>query len=183
MASGPSMSSSVAEVVRASGHDSIVINSTYKLAPWASMLYACDAGWWFYHAQEALKFQGLKVTQSDCVPFKSVMCVKSTGTEGFDDNPSCIRTGMNSAYQAVHIAVHAGAKRILLCGVDMHGVNWHGPHPSPLRNTKQTGFDLMLKYWGTLAPELSGRGVEVINCSLDSALDVFPKARLECSII
>lgn len=176
------MSLKVAEAVQRSSLDAIAINTTFTLAPWASMLYASDAIWWMHHAQEALKFGGLKVTQSSNVPFRDVLCLKGTGDSGFDDDPECIRTGKNSAYQAVHIAAHAGASRILLCGVDMHGINWHGEHPNPLRTTRQIGYSMMLHHWGTIAPELNKRGIEVINCSTESALDVFPKMKLELAL-
>ena len=173
------MSLEVAEAVRKSQLDSIVINTTYKLAPWASMLYAADAAWWFFHAQEALKFEGLKVTQADSVPFKAVNCLKSTGVSGFDSDSSCIRTGMNSAYQAVHIAVHAGARKVVLCGVDMTGINWHGGHPKPLRTSQEASYKKMLGHWETLVPELEKRNVEVVNCSDISALKIFKRAKLE----
>lgn len=173
------MSQKIAEVVRESSFNCIAINTTFKIAPWASMLYACDAAWWFHHAQEALKFKGLKVTQSSNVPFKNVLSLRGTGDSGFDDDPRCIRTGKNSAYQALHIAIHAGAKKIILCGVDMHGANWHGDHPKPLRTTKQVGYQMMIELWETIIPELNKRNIEVINCSPESALNVFPKMNLE----
>lgn len=146
------------------------------------MLYAADTDWWTFHAQEAMKFPGLKVTCSEGVASHQVLRLFNSGTEGFDPLTGAIRTGGNSAYQAAHIAAHAGAKRILLCGVDAHardGMHHHGEHPSQLRNPTRSSFDTMITSWRTLAGPLRERGIEVINCNPDSAVDAFPKANIE----
>ncbi len=120
----------VSEKVRASNLPTIVINDTHRLAPWADALYSCDAKWWQHHAAEALKFPGLKITQDLCVEFPQVLRLTNSGRDGFDPDPSCIRTGNNSGYQALHIAVQAGAARVLLCGYDMRAIDsklhWFG---------------------------------------------------------
>jgi hypothetical protein len=152
------------------------------MAPWAEMLYAADSGWWQFHAQQALKFPGLKVSIGDAVVFPAVLSLRNTGGTGFDPDPSCLRTGGNSAYQAAHIAAHAGAKRILLCGVDCHdraGSHWHGDHPAPLRNNGVSSFRMMLERWPALGEALAARGIEIINCSPGSALQAFPIMSLE----
>lgn len=150
-------------------------------APWADMLYGADAAWWRVHAAEALRFHGLKVTASSNT-FADVLQLVVTGTDGFDPTPGCIRTGMNSAYQAVHIAAQAGAARILLCGVDMHaraGSHHHGDHEKPLRNTTEATFVRMRAKWTGLLAPLRERGIEIFNCSPGSALTCFPQARVE----
>lgn len=86
---------------------------------------------------------------------------------------------MNSAYAATHVAAHAGAAKVLLCGVDMGGTNWHGRHPPQLRTTQPHGYTRMIECWETLAPELASRGVEVINCAPTSALGCFTKRPIE----
>lgn len=142
------------------------------------MLYAADAAWWRHHADEALKFPGLKVTCDDSTPFPAVKCLKVSGKHGFDPDPACVRTGNNSGYQALHIAVQAGAARVLLFGFDMHGTHWHGRHPEPLANTSRKTFETWLERFGELAVELKDR-VDVVNCSPDSRLSCFRKASLE----
>lgn len=146
------------------------------------MLYGADSPWWAYHAQDALKFEGIKVTCSEDVPQKAVHWIRQTGIDGFDPDPACLRTGRNSAYQAAHIAIHAGAARILLCGVDMtaeHGSHHHGDHPAPLRNTIEGSFREMRMCWPGLLPIAHERGIEIINCSAISALECFPKRSIE----
>lgn len=90
-----------------------------------------------------------------------------------------VRTGKNSGHQALNAAVQRGAARILLLGFDMQGGHWHGDHPSGLANPT----DLMLETWrrnmATTVPDLRRAGVEVVNCSRETALTCFPRARLK----
>lgn len=146
------------------------------------MLYGADSSWWSFHAQDALKFQGFKVTCVEDVPQKAVLRLRQTGIEGFDPDPACVRTGRNSAYQATHVAIHAGAARILLCGVDMtaeRGSHHHGDHPSPLRNTTPGSYREMRACWPGLIPVARERGIEIINCSAGSALSCFPNRSIK----
>lgn len=171
LASGPSMSAAVVEKVRLSSLPCIAINNTYQLAPFADLLYAADSDWWEVN-KGVPEFEGLRVC---CQPtVKGVLLLKHTGTKGFDENPGCIRTGSNSGYQALHIAVHAGAKRVLLFGFDMQGTHWHGEHKAPLRNTAQDTYEKFRMLFAELAPVLVKKGVSVVNCTPGSALTCFP---------
>jgi hypothetical protein len=153
----------------------IAVNNTYLLASDADILYASDMAWWVYHSQEALKFKGLKVTAQDCVPFRAVNYLVNTGKKGFDANPENIRTGGNSGYAAIHLAIQAGASRVLLFGFDIGGKHWHDDHVTPLRNPKQQTFDMWLDCFQTLADDVKGV-CEVINCTPNSRLTCFPYA-------
>ena len=175
LASGPGMSQAVADQVRAAGIPAIAVNDTYRLAPWASMLYAADETWWAAHPA-ALGFAGLKVS---CGIVNGVHRLNNTGVTGFDPDPTCIRTGSNSGYQAVHIAVHAGATRILLCGFNMQGDHWFGRHPAGLANTGPALFEKFRRHFSMLSMLLDSMGVEVVNCTPSSALTCFPQQTLE----
>lgn len=65
LASGPSLSSHDVDLVRAANIPTIAIGDAFRLAHWADMLYHTDAMWWRHHAETALKFRGLKVTQDE----------------------------------------------------------------------------------------------------------------------
>lgn len=174
LASGYSMSCAVADEVHAAGIPAIVINNTYLLAPWAYMLYAADEAWWRKNP-EALEFQGLKVSVGE---FRGVLRLNNTGKQGFDADPRNVRTGSNSGYQAVHIAAQAGAARILLCGFNMGGAHWHPDHISPLRETPKEIYPRWISYLEELAEILKARGIEVLNCTPDSAIKEIPMADL-----
>jgi hypothetical protein len=168
------MSQDVAEQVRAAGIPAIAVNDTYLLAPWADMLYAADAQWWERHPA-AKEFAGLKVSVS-AVP--GILQLQNSGTDGFEPHRMAIRTGGNSGYQALHIAIHAGARAALLCGFDMSnkaGLHWHGAHPAPLRNTDDHSY----VKWAQRFSALRDRGTDVINTTPGSAITCFPSMTLE----
>ena len=55
----------------------------------------------------------------------------------------------------------------------------HAEHPGGMSNPSPGNFGRWIDAFGTMEPDLNRAGVEVINCSLDSDLDCFPKAKLE----
>lgn len=175
LASGPSMTPHVAAAVRSI--PTIVINDTFRLAPWAALLYAADAAWWAAHP-DAHAFAGLKVTVDSV---QGVKQLAYSGSVGFDPNPGAIRTGSNSGYQGVHIAAQAGAARILLCGFDMSaakGAHWFGPHDDGLVNTAPETYERFIRRFEHLKVALDALGIEVINCTPGSALKCFACADL-----
>lgn len=173
--SGPSMSQAVADAVLAADVPAIAVNDTYKLAPWAAILFSADLTWWRFHMEHVAGFRGLKVCSQPGRPLPGVQRIKLSGDFGFDPDPSCIRFGGNSGYQAVHIGIHTGAAKILLCGFDMHGTHFFGKHPEPLRNPHENRFARWIKRF----KDLRDCGAEIINCTPDSALPWFPMMRLE----
>jgi enoyl-CoA hydratase/carnithine racemase len=96
---------------------------------------------------------------------------------GISESPNAIATGSNSGYQAINIAVLAGAKRILLLGYDMKFAagkksHWHGGHPLQMPEGAYTRYARKFK---TMLPQLERLGVAVINCTPGSAIDAFPR--------
>lgn len=180
LATGPSMSQEVADSVRGKAR-AIAVNDAFRLAPWADALYAADWMWWRHYKDEALKFAGLKVSIGTDCPYGEVFALAKGGDDGFDTRPTHLRTGKNSGYQAVHLAAHFGARRILLCGFDMRVVrkrsHYFGDHPDELRNEKL--YEVFCKYFERVAPAYRHRGIEVINCTPGSALTCFPHQSLE----
>jgi hypothetical protein len=188
IASGPSLTRADVEKVR--GIPCIAINdngidtvrkgvTVPAMAPWAEMLYACDKEWWDKYPQ-ALTFAGLKVSCMRTAP-KGVLTLDQTGSKGFDPDPTRLKTGLNSGYQAVHIAIHAKAKRILLLGFDMsrkRGAHWFGEHPPSLRNTHEDTFEMLALRFA----DLNDRGSEIINCTERSAIKCFPSMTIESAL-
>lgn len=189
LASGASMTAKVAAVVMTAGVKTIAINRTVELAPSADMLYASDAVFW--QRETAKQFKGMKVSifpdgeigRNFQLPPDDVLMLKNTGIEGFDPDPSALRTGNNGGYQALHLAAHAGARRVLLCGYNMKGSNWHGRYALPFRNTPQGKYPLWCQIFNGLAKALQGRGIEVLNCTPGSALDAFPRCTLQEALL
>lgn len=158
----------------------IAINDAYRLAPWADVLYACDGKWWGWHP-EALAFRGAKYALDRYAQrFAGVAVLKNTGTKGLERDPKGLRTGRNSGYQAINLAVLLGATKILLLGYDMQPRggqdHWFGPHPY---RTAPIPYDKILDVFPQVVEPLKAAGVTVINCTKGSALRCFPYLPIE----
>lgn len=187
MASGPSMNVRVAQLVRESNCKVIAVNdqgipknNKPAMAPWADILYASDATWWYNSKSAASKFAGRKVTiatQGNVTPntiSDDVHIMGHGGVGGFDERLSYLRTGSNSGYAAVHLAIHLGAQRIVLCGFDMHakdGHHWFGDHH--WRGPLLSQYELFLHHFRNAAKEFSKRA-DIVNATPGSALKCFP---------
>lgn len=165
----------------------IAINDAYKLAPWADVLYSSDRRW-FPHYHGVPEFTGMKYGIGSTVgkdnPFHglpAITVLKNTGPEGVELEPSGLRSGSNSGYAAINLAVHFGASRILLLGYNLnqHGGRLHffGNHPPGLPNQPWLLQNFKARFHSLVAP-LQALGVEVINCTPHSSLDAFPMADL-----
>lgn len=173
IATGPSLTQEDVDAVR--GLNVIAVSDAYRMAPWADCLHSSDERWWKANPM-AMQFPGLK---SALELVKGVTRFHAS-TEILEDRPGYLATGRNSGYQAINLAIHYGARRILLLGFDMKKVNsrthFFGSHPPSLERAHPYG--VWWQHFGKLAAVLEGRGIEVINCTPGSALTCFRKARL-----
>ena len=174
LGTGPSLMQADVDFVRGKARV-IAVNDAYKLAPWADVLYACDSKWWGWH-KGAPTFPGLKYTlQAPAVRWPGVQMLRNAGQLGLELRPDGVRTGQNSGYQAINLAVHLGAARILLLGYDMQGNHFFGSHP----DQSKPPFSICLERFKTLAPPLKAQGITVLNCTRKTALKCFPCVPLE----
>ena len=174
IASGPSLTKDDVEYVRGKADRVIVVNNGYQIAPWADFLVASDLQWWNWH-KGAKDFKGIKYATSKHVKWSGVQILRNEGGSGLSLNPSGIKHGLNSGYRGINVAVHLGAKRIILLGYDLQqGPNreehWHGEHP----NRSRSPYKVFIKRFQTLVEPLQELGIEVINCSPRTALECFP---------
>lgn len=165
----------------------IAVNDAVYVAWFADWLHATDNKWWMWHRKTATKFPGVKTTMvTGCPEAWGVKMLRNKSLEtpgqygGYTDDQDALCTGGNGGYQAAQIAVKGGARKVILIGYDMKfGPNneshFHGDHPDEMRSDYE---NTMLQWWPGLAEALSARGIEVINCSPDSAIGCFPKASL-----
>lgn len=176
IASGPSLTADDAEWCR--GRAPVVaVNDAYRVAPWADVLYACDAKWWDAH-QGVPRVNGVKFAlEKRAASWPGVQVLDNTGDRGLELDPSGVRSGKNSAYQAVNVAVHLGARRILLLGLDLaqwpgQPSHFFGQHPRDLQ--RDSPFASFREYFESLVDPLRALGVTVVNCSRRTALECFP---------
>lgn len=175
---GPSLTQADVDLCRGKGLV-IAINDAYRLAPWADVLYAADAKWWAWH-KGVPDFRGLKFSlQPDAAQWPGVTVLTNTGEQGLELNPGGLRTGRNSGYQAINLAVHLGATRLVLLGYDMQltggKAHWFGEHP----DRQHSPYATFLERFTHIVEPLAAVGVEVVNSSRETALTLFPRVPLE----
>jgi hypothetical protein len=159
----------------------VAVNDTYRLAPWADVLYAADAKWWDQH-QGVPDFRGLKFSmERKSRSFPGVQVLEKTGEDGIELSPTGLKKGMNSGYQAINLAVHLGAKRIVLLGYDMQiapngRTHFFGDHPREIR--RSSDYAAFRACFDSLVAPLAALGISVVNCTRETALTAFPRAPL-----
>lgn len=92
-----------------------------------------------------------------------------------------IHFGSNGGYQLINLVYQFGAKKIVLLGYDMQMTggksHHHGDHPAQLN--RSLPFNVWKTKFIQLAQDLKNEGVEVINATRETALNCFPKVKLE----
>jgi hypothetical protein len=181
IASGPSLT--IADVNAIKDQKVIALNDNYLLAPWADVLYACDGHWWDWHAErpELRAFKGRKITQDiDSAEKYGLEYIRSVDADGLSRDPSCIHKGSNSGIQAINLAYHLGARRIVLLGFDMQATggktHWHGKHPG--EGADYAPWRKWLWRYQLVADDAERMGLEIINATRETALKCFPRKPL-----
>lgn len=158
------------------------MNGALALAPWADAHYAGDYGWFEAYPELWRDFAGEMFSRNPdaaakcgatLVPFERT---RGLGREG-------VATAGNSGHQAVNLAVLMGANPVFLLGFDMQPDgkrhHFHGNHE---RNALTNPNAQLYRQWRTnllqLHDEALAEGVEVINCTRRTALDL-PRETLE----
>ena len=200
LAGGPSLRGFNPHSIAGRGARVMCINDSWKLYPWADAFYFCDTAWWRTngeHSAYSIFTECAWVTGNwDFRDHPRVAALQFSGQEGFDPDTRYLRTGSNSGYQAIHLATHYGAARILLLGYDMrvtHRSHWHDePRPDgfaqKIRDTFLPHFTArpvklhrgkVVEAGLSLVEALAERGIQVLNCTPGSALTCWPIVEIE----
>lgn len=164
IASGPSLTTEDCLLVERAGLKTIAVNTSWKLARFANVIYAGDACWWDANGNE-IDVSAERWTCSQGAARKYGINLQDT------------YGSYNSGLRAIQLAMDFGAKRILLLGYDCtvkYGTHWHGNH-TKTKNPTSTKCNM----WKAQFARLSQKKCEIINCSRVSALTCFVKMNLE----
>jgi hypothetical protein len=172
-------------------HDKHVIgtNIGFMLGDWVSIGMFCDKNFYWRHKDAISRFKGLMVTDyADLGEIvkdnRNIKVLKRDNRNGVTTKPDIICWNFNTGAAAINLALLMGVKKIYLLGYDMAISNdrshWHEGFQLYERKTSPKQFDNFLKRYPQIAQEVKTKypDVEIINCNPDSALDVWPKVRL-----
>ncbi len=176
-------------------HRVIAVNEAgLTIAPWCDVLYYPDARWMEWNFDRINLHTGkYRLTRVD--PYKrTARCnpeLKERITKGLPDlnirhlqrdRPKALSphpthvAGADGGSNAVNIAFHFGAARIVLVGFDMKGGSFHNRH---LKKPQPGCFDSFARSLTQMGEALEKYNVEVLNATLNSALTCFRKVKLK----
>ena len=171
------------------GKHVIASNLSYQLGNWIPVMYFCDKGFYLTNRELLLGFHNLKVTDVS-LPIRyandhvNIKKMRRDNRAGISKDRDCICWNRNSGGGAINLAVHFGVKRILLLGYDMKSQKngqprWHVGQRNYSVATGDRTYERFLRMYPFIARHAKERGVEILNVTDDSALDVFPKVSLK----
>ncbi len=153
----------------------------------ADVLYAGDHLWWkamHLHTAErptVREFKGEKWTQDHRAKEKwKINWIKGVNRPGL--GREVLHLNGNSGFQAINLAFLFGSRHIVLVGFDMKlGLNGekhhHKDHPEPCIQGQT--FSEWMRQGAVFAKDLEKVGADVVNCSAETAMTCFRRAKLE----
>lgn len=156
----------------------VVVNNTAERAPWADVVYFGDYTAIKHYRpklERACRGEWVTACRSSAERWR-LTHLKPANTNGL--SLQRVQLNGNSGAQAIGVAACFGARRILLVGFDMRNepgtgrAHWFGQHPAPLVRTQL--FDEWLQKFEAIARDAEALGVQIINCTSESALRLFP---------
>ena len=147
LASGPSLTPGDVATVQMSGHVVIAVNCTFRVAPWAAVLYAMDRGFWQHYLPEIERtFSGARVGMH-LMPARYRLATMK-GVSGF-------RPYNNSGAGAISLAQYGGASRVVRTILDHSATRVRHPWTGGWCASVSCARALMPQGWSTstvLAP-------------------------------
>lgn len=165
----------------------IGVNAAFKLGSWMDFIYFMDKDFMLTNRVALANYPKKTVST---LPYTEgedwCLTVKGNTINGICAMPNTIAYNHNAGAGAINLAYHLGAKRIVLIGFDMKVVSgmqhFHGDYiNSELVRTPEheMGFSKHLQVFPAIKNDAELLGIEIINTSLESALNEFEKIPLE----
>jgi hypothetical protein len=165
------------------GKKTIAINKAIIYHPTADILYWTDGRFYTWFKNEVDNFKGLKFALKPGSQYThDIKILRKGKAHGIEEDPEILAHGFNSGYAAINLAYHLGAERIILLGFDMFNdgtqTHFHDGYPTRAAGDKMYQ-DKFLPGFKQLYSEIRNKGIEILNASPHSKLNVFPKITLE----
>jgi len=167
----------------------IAVNMAYKIGNWIDMVVFGDVGFFLKEEGSLAAFPGLKIAlhpNTRSTPWLKYIARDTSKVKGLSSNPQMVSWNQNTGSATINIAVHTGAKRIILLGFDMQlgsdkMQHWHDLYQkgpvilSDKRRVRKLPFNRHLAGFPQIADDAKKLGVEILNASPDSVITQFPK--------
>lgn len=176
IAGGPSLGGF--DFSRLSGRKVIAINSSVLVYPAADVLFFGDERWWRWNSDKVrTTFGGHIFTCSGIAAPGIHNLVKRAPPPFLTPERGAVTMQRTSLTATINLAVHFGCTRLVLLGADMKAApNGRAHHHAeyPVANLPNC-WDVQMVELRNVAKSITDLGVDVINTSLDSRIDWWPK--------
>jgi len=197
IATGPSLTQQQVDVARAKGFRLFVCNNAFRLAPDAELLYAVNLAWWDHYFLEVRDLTCHKwTTNGEAADKYGLNWINERHGMGLCTDPGTIHHGHGSGFSLVSMAHKYQARRIVLLGYDLKYAPDYDGRARQIGSTPRHFFGeypASMQHWPSvhvrdgvhvelldLYQTVANQGlVEIINCSPDTALECFPRMRIE----
>jgi hypothetical protein len=185
IASGPSVKKS--EVALLNGRMRVIaIKKNIEIAPFADIVYGCDAPWW-RSVRGLPNFKGLKLAYDEAVcsefGLRRVEIPDKYSNDLLLGAVGKVGAAGNSGFQALNLAVQFGAKRILLVGFEASvrsGDHWYGRNSwNGANNPDERICERWRKAFDNASSVLDELSIDVINTAPFSQIKRFKKMSIE----
>ena len=169
----------------------IGVNVAYLLGDWLDIVFFGDIGFFNRHKEALADWPGLRIScsaEADKYNWVKYLRHDRQHRNGISPNRSMVCWNNNSGAAAISVAVHTGAKRIILLGFDMkldekNKQHWHNLYGrgeiTDARRLKSLPFDRHMRSFPAIAEDAKRMGVEIINASPESAITQFKKVSIK----
>lgn len=181
------------------------VNNAYMIAGKIDVHVACNHDWWDHYGNDPQlqNLKALKYTWYQYVAEKyGATYVKAIVKDGLSLDRRIVHINHGSGPLALNIAMHFGLSKLILLGHDMKFAkdyngrarkegstprHYFGEYPKQLQHwpsvqvgkTKPGVLDGLIQAYNKMPPDLEKAGMEVVNCTPESALPTFRMSTLE----
>lgn len=165
----------------------IVVNDCFKKVPTADVVFAADTPWIKLHEKELAPLTMAKwSTDRRASAYGFTFIPSEAGSLLPPATATNIKRGSSSGFMAAQTAIlFCGAVHVILVGMDCKRsadgrAHWFGDHDPRLRNPQP--FLQWAHEWAGIVDPCKERGIDIVNCSLDSDIRLMRRSTLESEL-
>jgi hypothetical protein len=160
----------------------IGVNDAFKLGSWVDLCWWSDCRWAIWNHEVLSQYTGIILSCVRChCQHPHTLTVSRLEGSGISERPDGVKWNRSSGGSAINVAYLLGSKKIVLLGYDMKVVdgqhNWHTNHKFRPKDTIYN--NRFIPPFLEIAKDATRLGIEILNATKNSALDMFPKVDLK----
>lgn len=163
------------------------VNNAFLFGDWIDVLFFGDAKFYWWNREAIQKYPSLKISTNIIWPGRDksiekelgINIIQREGLRGLRRNPNQVAGNRSSGAMAINVAIHLGAKSIVLLGFDMKNTNGQKNFVKhQWEKTNQDPYEYMIGTLDSILEAANKLKIKIVNATPNSALNIFPKVDL-----